>query len=928
MPVEPTTKQKVAAQVARLSAEQGMTPAQARKYGAGNPGKAQELYPGAQNPDMPQAQYLVNKDMGSIERLDPNPSETIPNAILGPGGAESLAGLKGAPAEITRQLLGLVDPASQLAILGGGAAAMAPKASLLNKAGRVGAGVFAANTGKQTYDKAMDGDPGGAGVTGILAILAGAHAAGVKVPKVFKKAEADTAVTEQRLQPGATQSLPPGGQKPLMPTTLNSQIIPGLDKFVVEDITGKAVPAVKGAYNALKASLSPSTVSIEAADTAGSFRQAGAEFARKQALAEEALKSAKKYTMTMDPAQQLAVTHSIETGAPITDPKVGEFVKVMRDQYDSRVAKIQAMGGLQHLIDDYMPHIWKDPNKATNYYAGAGSRRPLEGSKSFMKQRTIPTTADGIAAGLEPVTTDPVELTMLKLREMDRYILGQDVFREMKANGNAKFYRPGDVPDGWVKLDDKIAKVTQAVPTTNAAGNPGAPLFVDRGAYYAPESAARVFNNYLSPGLRGNGAYDLAAFANNSLNQAQLGLSAFHLMFTAVDSTVGKLALAGEYLSQGKVGKAFLNTAKAATPLYSPIENIIKGNRIAKAYRNPALATGEMAQMIDALQAGGGRVHMDSFYKNSSVESFWKALKTGNYPGAALRAFPAAIEMAAKPLMEYTVPRMKLGAFSDLARMEMERLPAGASAAERRAVMGKAWDSVDNRLGQMVYDNLFWNKTLKDLGMISTRSLGWNLGTIRELGGAIGDTATSVGRIKSRGPLITHKMAYAAALPATMALYGAMYQYMMTGKGPEELKDYFQPQTNEEGDRVQFPSYLKDVEHYYTKPGVTLSHKMGPLWSGLRDMMFNEDFYGNEIKNPTDPLVMQAGQEAAFIGNQFLPFAMKGNPNKKDEETTAEKVRRFIGILPASQEYSESQLAKFKAMREFKKAKELQGEGR
>jgi hypothetical protein len=28
--------------------------------------------------------------------------------------------------------------------------------------------------------------------------------------------------------------------------------------------------------------------------------------------------------------------------------------------------------------------------------------------------------------------------------------------------------------------------------------------------------------------------------------------------------------------------------------------------------------------------------------------------------------------------------------------------------------MQTAWDSIDNRFGQMVYDNLFWNKALRD----------------------------------------------------------------------------------------------------------------------------------------------------------------------------------------------------------------------
>ena len=44
----------------------------------------------------------------------------------------------------------------------------------------------------------------------------------------------------------------------------------------------------------------------------------------------------------------------------------------------------------------------------------------MEGSRAFLKQRTIPTTAEGIAMGLKPVSTNPVDLTLLKLYEMQR----------------------------------------------------------------------------------------------------------------------------------------------------------------------------------------------------------------------------------------------------------------------------------------------------------------------------------------------------------------------------------------------------------------------------------------------------------------------------------------------------------------------------
>ena len=152
------------------------------------------------------------------------------------------------------------------------------------------------------------------------------------------------------------------------------------------------------------------------------------------------------------------------------------------------------------------------------------------------------------------------------------------------------------------------------------------------------------------------------------------------------------------------------------------------------------------------------------------------------------------IEKLAAPIMEWLVPRQKLGVFADLARYELERLGPDATPEQIREAMRKAWDSVDNRMGQLVYDNLFWKKTIKDIGMISVRSLGWNLGTFREVGGGIKDVISQTAKTvagKRTSPFITHRMAYIIALPVLVGLYGAIMCYLYTGHGPEESKDYF-----------------------------------------------------------------------------------------------------------------------------------------
>src|SRR5260221_1033701 len=117
--------------------------------------------------------------------------------------------------------------------------------------------------------------------------------------------------------------------------------------------------------------------------------------------------------------------------------------------------------------------------------------------------------------------------------------------------------------------------------------------------------------------------------------------------------------------------------------------------------------------------------------------------------------------------MDKFVPWQKLGIFADLARFELERLPQGAPRNQVREVMGRAWDSVDNGMGMLRYDNLFWEKWIKDMAMVSMRSVGWNIGTLRELGGGGMDLAKAIAN-KGMGKHseFTHRAAYTLALPA------------------------------------------------------------------------------------------------------------------------------------------------------------------
>lgn len=700
---------------------------------------------------------------------------------------------------------------------------------------------------------------------------------------------------------------------------LQMAIVPGLKEFTEQDVLPKLKEAgqtIGETVQQIKAALSPPSMSEAGQLAAGIARERKAELAQKDLQARKTFEKAKREMDALSPQSSLRFIDNVENGRPQGTPEGTALSNALRSEFDKRVAQVQALGTgkLQHVIQDYFPHIWKDPTSAISWYARILGKRPLRGPASFLKRRSIPLTVDGVNAGLEPVTWNPIELSLLKMHEMDRYVMGQKIFQEFKDKGLAKFSRSDIPPQGYAKIDDRIANVVEYRPTVTASGTPGAPERVLRGHWYAQEDAARVLNNFLSPGLERFKWFRAMRWAGNTLNLAQLGLSGYHFMFTMLDSSTGKLALGIEQVARGDIGKGAQNIVRGVVgiPLVNQLEYFLKGSKVLKEYTKPGSVGGDYARIVDALMAGGGRTEMPRIFKNNSLENFMTAMRSGNYPGAVIRAPFAMIQAVSHPLMQVVVPRLKLGAFTDMARYEIEKMGPNVTRDEFRKKMGSIWDSVDNRMGEMVYDNLFWDKTLKDSAFLAVRAVGWNLGTIRELGGSVVDTAKVVQRIRAGDPVVTRKMAYAVALPITVATIGAMYQYMKTGKGPDELRDYFYPKTGKtlpDGtpERVDFPSYLKDIYAYTKHPGRTVMNKLHPMWSMLHQMWANKDYYGAQIRNPDNPLVKQVQEELAFVTRQFVPFSVRGAQRRAGAKESREvQAESFMGIMPIPPEIARS----------------------
>ena len=138
---------------------------------------------------------------------------------------------------------------------------------------------------------------------------------------------------------------------------------------------------------------------------------------------------------------------------------------------------------------------------------------------------SAPTTTCGKASKPwpVPVSYNPVEMALLKYKEMQRFITAHDAFDELKSNGLLKYATASQRgPEGWTKIDDRLGTVFG--PRRGAVKlPPGSQISAEGfgegslrpedvqvavcGSWETTEHlnrVARVINNYLSPACVAN----------------------------------------------------------------------------------------------------------------------------------------------------------------------------------------------------------------------------------------------------------------------------------------------------------------------------------------------------------------------------------------------------------------------------------------
>jgi len=678
----------------------------------------------------------------------------------------------------------------------------------------------------------------------------------------------------------------------------------------------------------------PDTLSDRAGVTGNAIRANRGAYERDVKAAESGLHSLRNAFLKMPERDQVDFLDRLQNRQPQPTPELQAAHDTLRNAYDAEVRRLPARQQVR-FATDYLSTFWTDSEAARQFTDRWFQTHP---------RTDPPTVKDGLAAGLKPKSTNPVDVALWHYDTARRFRFGQDFMGEMQSKGLAEFVPPGKGPlhADWVEVDPRIS-----TKTGDSAGS-----------YHMPDDAARVVNAWLSPDIKSRDDLLGAGFrglnrSNNWMNMFTLGWSAFHGSFTGLQSMFGQFNNALQHAQAGRLGRAAVEAAKIPV---APVLDVRLGHKIIAEYNRPGSQPPAIARMVDATMKAGGRPGEDRAFQTNFRKSFVEAVRAGDYPKAIKNSLGAVMEVGTAPILGGLVPRLKAAAFAKRAMLELDRLGPSASEDAQRGALSKQWDIVDDMFGQVVYDNSFANNAVKDVLKSTIGRFGWQYGTLRALGGAAAETAAAPARIvravANRSTVgnapISDRAGYVMGMTLLTGIAGGITTALMTSEKPKGAKDYFFPRTggtldNGQPERIAFPTYASEAYNWLTAPGKTATHKISPALHLFNDLVVrNADFQNVQIRNPEDSIMQQAKDVAGYLGKQVLPisvqniqkskeqgqgtgrqvagvFGIKSAPASVDESPALALTRSYVGDRLPSGVVTKEQMAKRQAMRELEK---------
>lgn len=597
---------------------------------------------------------------------------------------------------------------------------------------------------------------------------------------------------------------------------------------------------------------------------------------------------------------------------------------------------------------------------------------PTKGSSTLAKE--LRALADLRFEGQKPTQAykDYVRQAEEKIANVfDAYLRAPKLFQETAPNVWRVF---NEFLDNHPELKKPLDEIEPSLTLGVSSAELRLGGFPKLGKWMMPEGAAQVVDNYLKPGLGRFKAFRTLRELSGLVNGIQLA-GFFHGGFVMNDAFFSGFGLAaydalqaGQDLVRGDLNQAGRKFGRAAVEIMtipvSPALSLFRGGRIKSAIENPEglpepltgniltrgiKAIGRVPQEIfnaseNRLRFGGDIARANEYYRQISRLAVDQNLRAGHgnfdpqfsrrwsrafhealaepSTGAVWETFwrtpMALVQTVMKPVMDYLVPRMKLGIAARMAERVITDNP-NAGELELRRQLALAADATEDRLGQVTYDNLFQNRVVKDVMQLAMRAYGWQLTKYRLIFGGAADWVKA-GRALAggRAPEITFRMTYLPAMVMGHAVLGAVWHYALTGRRPTKLVDLLFPESGlvdafGQPVRLALADFVKDMVADFRnfphlgKMASEFSRKLAPFWNMGAEMYRNEDFWGTEIftrkqlgEPELDHVMRNLWEGIQYVGKSALPFSVKGSQRlQQSGATRIGMLGPLVGVVPA-----------------------------
>jgi hypothetical protein len=444
---------------------------------------------------------------------------------------------------------------------------------------------------------------------------------------------------------------------------------------------------------------------------------------------------------------------------------------------------------------------------------------------------------------------------------------------------------------------------------------------------------ARVYNNEVSTAFtffpEAKEFMNNLQKTSNFFNQILLATPLFHGSMTLGESFVSRANLAVAQALGGRFGAAA--TAAATVPL-APLGHYSLGAELNKAYENPGTGSEAMQKAVEYFtraRASFGknydpttgvntqRAFQDSIRLGSLTREWNEALgrvsDKDTVVGKSAQAISEFAGLLSKtfrslsaPLFDTIIPNIKSGVNAEQFMAWMEANPK-ATDAQHLATAQRIAKATDSALGEMRYDNLFWNKTMTQVMQTYMLAPSYTVGTLNLLSGGTKTLATHPTRAGINSVNWDPRSSYVVALPLVVLLSNAIYQYLKTGEGPADLTDaLLGPKTggktpNGDDERAALPGYWRQVTGTWNAPWQEAYNKMGALPKAIyEEGLTNKDYRNLDIADPRNNIIKRIFDHAVHMGQNIEPIAAQNLQRGQLRGSNISTGETIAGIRPAS----------------------------